>query len=600
MSALLRVSLLMQRYRHSEEMVTLRRSALLPAFVAFTCLSSVVPATAQPGGDSRVTVGSPQTGFSQNKQNEPQVAVNWVAPNLVVAGSNDNIDLELCAAGAPNTCPFTPGVGTTGVYFSTNGGQSWTQPTYSGLSARHCTGPAECVPRIGPIGTLPRYFEAGLASTGDPAMVWGPAPDGSGGFSWARQRLYYANLVSHVPGTDTFPGPTALAVSRLDSDQVPSAMAGNNNAWQAPVIISRQSETTFSDKEEVWADNVESSPFFGNAYVCNVAFRSNGGAPEPVMVATSADGGDSWRQRQISPATNAGPTGGRQGCTIRTDSAGVVYVFWSGTELPSRDSVVMLARSFDGGRNFEKARAVARTIDVGLFDPVQGRLTFDGIAGARTSTFPSVDIANGAPFGTARGGAAPPDTVVLTFPNGQTPSVTAPGPNETAPVLVSANRGASFSTLVANGAAATDRPDFPAVAISPDGADVYLVYDSFLQPWQPTTATSRRMQGVVRHIEVSSRAAADLHRGAIGDARGSSANGLTSEFIGDYNYIVATNTNAVAVWNDVRDAAVCPAINTYRQAIANGQAAVAPAPGTDCPPTFGNSDIFGGSFTDPS
>src|SRR6266540_3147295 len=176
----------------------MRRSALFAAIVTLSGLGFVgAPAAAQPGGDSRVTVGSPQTGFSQNKQNEPQVAVNWVAPNLVVAGANDNIDLELCAAGAPNTCPFTPGVGVTGVYFSTNGGRSWTQPTYTGLSARHCTGPAACVPRIGPIGTLPRYFEGGLASSGDPAMVWGPAPDGHGGFSWAKQRLYYANLVSH-------------------------------------------------------------------------------------------------------------------------------------------------------------------------------------------------------------------------------------------------------------------------------------------------------------------------------------------------------------------------------------------------------------------
>lgn len=57
---------------------------------------------------------------------------------------------------------------------------------------------------------------------------------------------------------------------------------------------------------------------------------------------------------------------------------------------------------------------------------------------------------------------------------------------------------------------------------------------------------------------------------------------------------------AVAVWNDVRNAAVCPAINTYRQAVATGQPAVAPAPGTACPPTFGNSDIFGATIPDPS
>jgi hypothetical protein len=581
------------------------RISRLIAVSAVSCLVCVTfvgaPAAAVPTStDVLVTVGSPQEGFSQNKQNEPQVAVNWVNPNLAVAGANDNIDLELCNAGEPNTCPFTPGVGVTGVTLSTDGGQSWTQPTYTGLSARHCVGPAPCVPQVGPIGTLPRYYEGGLVSNGDPAMVWGPAPDGNGGFSWARQRLYFANLTSHVPGTDTFRGPVAIGVSRLDSDQFAAAITGDNNAWHAPVLISRQSETTFSDKEEVWADNVESSPFFGNAYVCNVAFRSAGAGPEPLMVATSTDGGDTWRQRQITPATNNVQTGGRQGCTLRSDSAGVVYVFWAGTELPSRDSVTLMSRSFDGGDNWERGRVVARMVDVGLFDPNQGRLTFDGIAGARTATFPSVDIANGAPYGTARGGPQPPNTVVLTFPTGRTPSDVAPGPNETAPVLYSTDGGETFATLVANGAQPTDRPNFPAVAISPDGSDVYLVYDAHLAPWQSTTATPRPMQGVVRHIEVATGAVQELHRGAVGDVRGSSANGLTSEFIGDYNYVVATNDRAVAVWNDVRNAAVCPAVNAYRQAIADGQPAVAPAPGTECPPTFGNSDIFGGSFADPS
>lgn len=600
--------------------------------------------------DNEVTVGSLDSFFSPNKQNEPAVAINPINTDIVAAGANDNIDLERCNAGADNTCPFTDGVGVTGVQFSVDGGDTWVQPEYTGWTARNCVGtndpnpvPANyqytdtCVPEEGPIGTLPWYYESGLVADGDPVVAFGPRP-GPNGFSWVNgARLYFATLASNFSSNRTeqsFKGFEAIAVSRTD-DAV-GAAGGNKNAWMPPVIVSKQNGALFSDKEAVWADNAESSRFFGNAYICNVAFRGNGGA-EPVVFHRSTDGGDTWQQRQITQAANtgsgAGRSGGRQGCTIRTDSTGIVSVFFNGSF--AKQDVQYLARSFDGGVSFEKARPIVNIVECGQFDPATGRFSFDGIAGARTNSFPSADIANGAPTG-----ADATDEIVLTWCNGPTPNAAGES-NETAPVAYSTDRGQTFRLLTQNSAEAVDRPDFPAIAISPDGADLYVTYMAFDAPWQSTTASPRMMGGVVRHADVAITGASkgilaspfmDIHRGTLGDARGSSQNGLTAEFLGDYNYAAATRSSGVAVWNDVRQTADCPAIDKYRMAYAEAVLAgnalpaggdrnsvtasqqapkkggppppTAPEPNNDCLQTinsaFGNSDIWGGEYEDPT
>ena len=605
--------------------------ALAIAPVAFAS----APAGAVNGGDVLITNGSPVGPFSANKQNEPAITVDPSNPNVLVAGSNDNIDMEACNAGTDNTCPFTDGVGGSGVYFSFDSGQSWTQPTYTGLSARNCTGVVgdtdpPCTPETGDIGTLPNYDTNGLVSDGDAALAFGPAP-GPGGFSWENgSRLYYANLASNLPGSAAFKGFEAIAVSH--TDDVQAAAAGDNSAWSDPVIASKQNSALFSDKEQIYADNASSSPHFGNAYVCYAGFRSGPSVSQPLFVLTSRDGGESWTQKQVTSATNNTHSRngfGRSGCTVRTDSAGVVYVFdYQFAVGEPGAGVIQLIKSYDGGATWTRPRTVTTAFDsCNAFEPSIGRCVSDGVAGARNdlAPAPSVDIANGAPTGTDA-----TDRIVLTWVDGER------GLNkEDVRFTFSDDGGSSWAAVnehVQTGA--SDRGYYSAPAISPNGTDVWLVYNAFLEPFKESTEgpdNDRPLVGVVLHADSNGAGVGpftEVHRGAVGDARGSSQNNLAAEFLGDYVYAAATRTYGAAVWNDVRAAADCPEVDAYRQelhdaAVATGQQTAeaeeprgeeeaaargktqerqegeAPDVQQVCPLAFGNSDIFGGSWLNP-
>jgi hypothetical protein len=571
--------------------------------------------------DTLVSVGSPTSPFSQNKQNEPTVAVDANHTNVLVAGANDNIDMEACNAGTDNTCPFTPGVGESGVYFSFDSGTSWMQPTYTGWTARACLGVVgdtdpPCQPRVGPIGTLPKYFENGLVSGGDPAVAFGPKPDASGHFSWSNgSRLYYANLTANfsaVRSEAAFRGFEAIGVSRIDGAPAltPEIVADQNN-WMAPVLVGKQSSTTFSDKEQIWADNAASSPFFGRTYICWASYRSQElglVTPAPLVVATSTDGGSTWTQKQVTSASNTpfNPKQGfgRSGCTVRTDSHGVVYVladqFAVGT--PGHGSHILI-KSFDGGKTWTQPRIISQAVDTCFlvqFDGTGFRCVEDGVGGARDdlSSAPSIDIANGAPTG-----ADATNVIYRTWVDGRDgPAVVHVF------VSFSTNGGSSWSAPIAVEQPG-DRGYYSAVALSPNGTDAYLVYNAFTTPLRNNTTDARGLVGVVLHTDVGPGGAPGawglLHRGAVGDPRGSSQNNLWLEFLGDYVYATATRTYGAAVWNDVRNAADCPAIDAWRAAaqlaIQNGTTVpTKPAPEQACPATFGNTDIFGGSYADPT
>src|SRR4029453_16238241 len=125
-------------------------------------------------------------------------------------------------------------------------------------------------------------------------------------------------------------------------------------------------------------------------------------------------------------------------------------------------------------------------------------------------------------------------------------------------------------------------------------------------PLRNDTTSPRTLVGVVKQSVVSASGApaawTPAHRGADGDPRGASQNNMVLEFLGDYVYAVATRDYGAAVWNDTRNAADCPAMDTWRADVQKAVLAggsftpllvTRPAPQQDCLATFGNSDIFG-------
>src|SRR5262249_9705754 len=173
--------------------------------------------------------------------------------------------------------------------------------------------------------------------------------------------------------------------------------------WSKPFFVPANSAATAGlDKEQVWADNAASSPFFGSVYVCYDDFHSlSKGNNFPLFpsVAVSTDGGLTWKAHHVAPP-NADKT--LDGCTVRTDSNGNVYAFFTHFSNTSNNGAQTLVTSSHGGPPCG-GRVDFRQMNASCFfcDPAAGGGSSEGPAGARNDlmAMPSVDIANGAPTG---------------------------------------------------------------------------------------------------------------------------------------------------------------------------------------------------------
>jgi hypothetical protein len=484
--------------------------------------------------------------FPTNKQNEPTIAVNPVNASRLIAGSNDEQQEPPCGPGPvrgadalASDCSFFPGVGTSGVYTSSDGGDTWINR-----------------------GLLPGFSEDGgsLVSDGDPVIVYGPKPDGNGGFSYANgARAYYATLASYVSGAAKGgQAPELLAVSVSDD---------NGAHWTDPVVAAAAHGYIFNDKEAIWVDDNPASPYFGRAYISWTQFRDIPSCAEPVMVARSPDGGTTWSApQQLSAAQNCG-LGGRQGSALRTSSDGTVYAVWEDSDRHGPKLVV--SRSQNGGVTWTLPTDIAPVNDLSA--------NGDFIPGAnfRVDSFPSlaIDLGSGKLYvAWADLRAAGSRIMVTSSANG--------GRRWASPVAVSTSaQGSAFFQgldVAPNGRVDLGFQGLKAIDPSTFGAGNASINSYYVKSTDGTTWSSPRKVNTVSS-----------------DPAASAQNNLELQFWGDYNTLVSTNGEVWFIYTDSRNGAACAAVDAYQHGLdGSGPVVDKPAPQEVCPGQFGNTDVF--------
>ncbi|MEV6106700.1 sialidase family protein [Streptomyces sp. NPDC051940] len=504
--------------------------------------------------------------FPTNKQNEPTVAVNQLDGRFLIAGANDEQRQPPCGPGPvrgadadPSDCSFFPGVATSGVYTSSDGGKTWTNR--------------------GLLDDQASWASSDIISDGDPVISYGPKPKAGGGFGYENgARAYYSSLASYKPGRSPYPpnkAPELLLVAYSDD---------NGATWSPPVIATvKENPNDFNDKEWVTVDASPTSPFFGRVYLTWTEFRALG-TSEPVMVSVSADGGNTFSlPKQLSPAGNNGTGNGRQGSMPAVGPDGTVYVAWE----QGFEHLVSVSR--DGGATWARPAVVGAVADIQ--DPIPG-------ANFRTNSFLSI----------------------AADPRAGSTSVWAAWVNRTAGggrvvVASSPDRGGTWSAPTTVSTAAEGYAFFQGLDVAPNGR-VDVGYQA-LKAVDPTTYGTGN--AAVDAYYVARKAGGSWSAplrisSASSDPAASAQNNLVRQFYGDYNVLASSADRAWFVFTDSRFGVGCPRVDAYQHAV-EGTAAIRgdmadriatrlgrdpfaddpsikPAPPLECAAQFGNTDVF--------
>ncbi len=370
-------------------------------------------------------------------------------------------------------------------------------------------------------------------------------------------------------GTLAFPKDAVAGAKPSDLFVAKSTDGGKT--YSSAAKVSGASNGIFDDKDGLAADANPFSPFHDNVYAVWTKLAGKSVANQ-ILFARSTDGGATWSTpAQLTPADSTNTTL-RSGAAVQVGRDGTVYVIWVNTKgNPAHPSAIHMTISRDGGKTF---LPLGHDITVAL-------VTDDGLPLSGTSfrqnnrVFPSLTVA---PNGTLH-------VIWCNHINNHAQVLATKssdgGQTWSAPVVAGnlLNRSAFFASVAADKdnkvnvifQALDDKPSG-----TPPGSGV-VNYDSyFVQSTNGGTSFGSPMQ-------ISTESS---------DPDGSSVQGLNAQFLGDYITAVADSLGGrvFAVWTDSRNASPCIAVDAFRAG-----KGLQPNVITDCPITFGNTDIFLGT-----
>ncbi len=332
-------------------------------------------------------------------------------------------------------------------------------------------------------------FGAGGNNSGDPAVVID------------RQGRWYVNYISNGGGQ---------GLSYSDDH-------GQN--WTRVTIASGS-----TDKNHLWIDNQEGSPYEGNLYC---AWMQN----SQTMIKTSTDRGQTWGSSfNISSTVNAGSH--NQGVNLATGPNGEAYAVWAVYDSwPADEKAIGFSKSLDGGASWDNG--------VRIIDNIRGIRNSGVPQNMRVNSFPSmaVDCSDGPYSG----------TIYVTWCNIGVPGQNS-GNDRDVYLIKSSDNGATWSSPIRVN---TDPPGqgkvhyFPWIAVDPSNGIISIVFydnrDVNSNQAEAWVATSNDGGDTWDDFRVSDVAFTPQP-----------IPGLASGYFGDYISIAALNGKVYPTWTDNR------------------------------------------------